>query len=98
MPFPDLLQKAAASVSGWPLIIYVVVVAAICTVACGFVQIRSFFKAWKFTLFPERSDKKSTKGKVDMTPFQAFVNSLSTSLGNGSVAGVAVALSVDDPR
>ncbi|MFC1845616.1 alanine/glycine:cation symporter family protein [Candidatus Dependentiae bacterium] len=92
-----LLQKIANLLLGWPLIAYVIGVSVICTVACGFVQLRYFFKAWKFTLFPERSEKKETKGKVDMSPFQAFVNALSTSLGNGSVAGMATALHLGGP-
>lgn len=97
MSFSVLLQRVVDNVTGWPLIIYVVPVAAICTIACGFVQFRSFFKAWKFTLLPERCDEKSSTGKVDMTPLQAFVNALSTNLGNGSIAGVATAVYAGGP-
>ena len=78
---------------GWPLIIYVMLTALICTFALFFVQFRYFFKAWKFTIFPEKPSEKEIKEKhVDMTPFQAFVNALSTSLGNGSIAGMATAV------
>jgi len=82
---------------GWPLIIYVAIVAVICTFACGFVQFRYFFKMWSFTLFSEKSTEKKVKGKVDMTPFQAFVNALNSSLGNGTVAGVATAIYMGGP-
>lgn len=82
---------------GWPLIIFVVSVAIICTFALSFIQIRYFFKAWKLTLFPEKTVTSSQQEKVDMTPFQAFVNALSTSLGNGSIAGMAVAMTTGGP-
>jgi len=81
---------------GWPLIIFVVSIAIICTIALGFVQCRYFFKAWKLTLFPEKVPTDAQE-KIDMTPFQAFVNALSTSLGNGSIAGMAVAMVVGGP-
>jgi len=79
---------------GWPLIIFVVSIAIICTISLSFIQIRYFLKAWKLTLFPEKVD---TTKDVDMTPFQAFVNALSTSLGNGSIAGMAVAIVMGGP-
>jgi len=80
---------------GWPLIIFVVSIAIICTIALSFIQIRYFLKAWKLTLFPEKVE--NTSQPVDMTPFQAFVNALSTSLGNGSIAGMAVAIVMGGP-
>ncbi len=83
--FLDFLQ-------GWPLIAYVVGTAIVCTLACRFVQFRYFFKAWKYTLFPEKADASKVQGKVDMSPFQAFINALNTSLGNGSIAGMATAI------
>jgi len=82
---------------GWPLIFFVVSVAIICTIALSFVQIRYFLKAWKLTLFPEKVKTENQKEKIDMTPFQAFVNALSTSLGNGSIAGMAVAMTTGGP-
>jgi len=77
---------------GWPLIVYTVAVSIICTVAFSFIQFRSFFKAWRVILFP---DKTVTDG--DMTPLQAFINTLSTNLGNGSVVGAATAVVMGGP-
>ena len=74
-----------------PIIIYVLSISIICTIALRFVQFRYFIKSWKLTLFPEKISKDTTQ-TVDMTPFQAFVNALSTSLGNGSLAGMATAI------
>lgn len=77
---------------GWPLIIYAVFMGALCTVAFSFIQVRSFFTAWKMILFPE---KKAAAG--EMTPLKAFINTLSTNLGNGSVVGGATAVVTGGP-
>lgn len=77
---------------GWPTIIYVLVAVVFLTVTLRFIQIRHFIDSCKFTLFPQSS---GTAG--DMTPFQAFINSLSASLGNGSIGGVAVAIYAGGP-
>lgn len=74
---------------GWPLIIFFVGVATIIMFSLNFIQFRYFITAWKLLLLPD--GVKSGK-KADMTPFQAFLNALSTSLGNGSLGGMATAL------
>lgn len=74
---------------GWPLILYTIGISVICSVAFKWIQIRDFIYAWKLILFPP---KQVSGLKADMTPFQAFLNTLSTNLGNGSIAGVATAL------
>lgn len=89
----DFLNIYAMAINGflwnWPLIILFFISATIITFALGFVQFRYFFKAWKLLLMPG-SVKEGQKG--DMTPFQAFVNALSASLGNGSIGGMATAV------
>jgi len=72
---------------GWPLIIYVLGVSAMVTIALSFIQLRYFITSWKYTFFPSESEEKS-----DMSPFQAFINTLNVSTGNGSLAGMATAL------
>jgi alanine or glycine:cation symporter, AGCS family len=79
-------------IAGVPLLLFVVGVSIICTVAFGFIQFRSFFKAWRVVLAPSKS---AVAGQ--MTPFQAFVNTLSASIGNGSIAGVATAVYAGGP-
>jgi len=71
----------------WPLVLYVAAVSIICTVIFGFVQFRYFIRAWKEIIMPDRVTKPG-----DMTPFQAFISTLSSNLGNGSIAGVATAI------
>ncbi len=87
MGFNDLILSINNFILGWPFLIYVVGISILATVMLNFVQFREFFNAWKLLLF---SDSKATKG--DMTPFEAFINALSTSVGNGSIAGIATAV------
>jgi len=74
-----------------PIILYVIAISVTCSIALYFIQLTQFVKSWKLTLFPEKITRDS-KEQIDMTPFQAFVNALSTSLGNGSLAGMATAI------
>lgn len=77
---------------GWPLLIFVMVISIATTLMLGFVQFRKFFEAWRLTLFAGPSELIG-----DMTPFQAFINALSTSVGNGSIAGIATAVHMGGP-
>ncbi len=72
---------------GWPIIFFVIGVSIIVTLALGFIQLRYFFAAWKYTFTPS-----SSEGKSDMSPIQAFINTLNVSIGNGSLAGMATAI------
>lgn len=78
---------ALNSFMGWPIIFYVIGASIITTLALGFIQLRYFFTAWKYTFTPSASETKS-----DMSPFQAFINTLNVSIGNGSLAGMATAI------
>jgi len=73
---------------GLPLIIYAVGIGLICTIIFRFIQFRAFFQAWRVIIAPQKKEEK----QGDMTPFQAFLNTLSTNLGNGSVVGAATAI------
>jgi AGCS family alanine or glycine:cation symporter len=79
---------------GWPLILSFIAVGLIATVALKCIQFRYFFKAWRLVLAPH---KHAENAQADMTPFQAFVNALSTSIGNGSLAGMATAVHEGGP-
>jgi alanine or glycine:cation symporter, AGCS family len=78
---------------GLPLIIYAVSVGLFCTVAFRFIQFRLFMRGWRLIFNPGK--EQSIKG--DMSPMQAFINTLSTNLGNGSVVGSAVAVFCGGP-
>jgi AGCS family alanine or glycine:cation symporter len=77
----------------WPLILYTIGISLLFTIAMRFVQVRYFFASWQ-AIFP--SEKKAAVAG-EMTPLQAFINTLSTNLGNGSVMGAAVAVFTGGP-
>lgn len=85
--FFDQISSVIEMVMDWPIIFYVIGVSIIVTCALGFVQLRYFFTAWKYTFMPSESEHKS-----DMSPLQAFINTLNVSIGNGSLAGMATAI------
>jgi alanine or glycine:cation symporter, AGCS family len=80
----------------WPLIIYVAVVGVIYTVALHGIQFRRFVESWRVTLFPPTS-AAAKAGSNKTTPIQAFINTLSTGVGNGSIAGMATAIYAGGP-
>jgi alanine or glycine:cation symporter, AGCS family len=75
---------------GWPLIIFVIFSGAIITVALQCIQLRYFAQAWRYVFKAEQ--QVSGQQEAYITPFQAFVNTLSASIGNGSTAGMATAI------
>lgn len=77
----------------WPLIVYTISISLLFTVAMRFVQVRYFFAAWR-AIIPST---KKVEAAGEMTPLQAFVNTLSTNLGNGSVMGASVAVFTGGP-
>lgn len=74
---------------GWPLLIFVIIAGVALTIALDFVQFRYFFRSWKYVFYPI---KGGTQTENYMTPFQAFLNTLSASIGNGSAAGMSTAI------
>lgn len=88
-----IVQKVDTWLWGWPLVGFVIIVGSALTFVLGFVQFRYFARAWKYVFFPEK--RKETENY--MTPFQAFLNILSASIGNGSTAGMATAIAGGGP-
>jgi alanine or glycine:cation symporter, AGCS family len=80
---------------GWPLIIATLVFGVAATVATCFVQVRYFFTAWRLLLFPKKS-KQAVKDEA-LTPLQAFLGALGTSVGNGNIAGIATGIALGGP-
>ena len=66
----------------------------ICTVVFKFVQIRYFTAAWRYFFAPSEQE---TKAGADMSPVQALMNALNSNLGNGTIAGMAIALVAGGP-
>lgn len=88
----QMISKLSTTLWGWPLITLFTFIGVIATVAFKGLQFTDFFEAWKLVLFPPKS-----KRTAEMSPLQAFINSLGGSTGNGSIAGVATAVAVGGP-
>lgn len=93
--FNQFINCATSVVLGWPLIIFVAAASLFCTVSYGFIQFTYFFASWKMALFPSESTIGSSN--TELSPLQAFINSLGMSLGNGAIAGVATSLCIGGP-
>src|SRR5437868_12289880 len=66
------------------------------TLQLNFVQFRYFNESIRSIFKPsKKSDTVVTAGKL--SPFQAFINTLGGNIGNGSLAGIPVAISVGGP-
>ena len=87
-----LIQTISDQVAGLPLLIFVATAALIYTFALRGIQFRYFMRGWRETLQPSGSENVG-----EMTPIQAFVNTLGASIGNGSIAGVATAVYAGGP-
>ena len=79
---------------GWPLVLSILIVSICMTIALGWIQIRYFKKSWYYAIHPTEKNPQNT---AYITPFQAFLNTLSASLGNGSAAGMATAIASGGP-
>ena len=72
-----------------PMLLLVFAAGTIMTVAFDFVQFRYFFASWGYIFKPEPMQGES---RQNISPLQAFLGALSTSMGNGSLVGMGVAI------
>lgn len=76
----------------WPLLFVYACVGIYATFALRFVQLRYLFRSFKYIFVPEKGSSQAL-----MSPFQAFINALSSATGNGSIAGMATAVAFGGP-
>lgn len=88
--FQEIILHVRDFVWGLPLLAFIISTGIITTITLNFLQFRTFFSSWKLIFA-----KQDTSG--ELSPFQAFLNALSTSLGNGSIAGMATAIHAGGP-
>lgn len=93
MDISSNIEYFAAVINGWPLTLYVVAISVICSCVLNFIQVFGLFKGFKLIFKPSHTEKTS----AEMPPLQAFINTLSTNLGNGSIAGMATAVYAGGP-
>lgn len=92
----DLAIRISDWIWGWPLIIVFISAGVLATLMLNFVQFRYFLASCRMVLFPKKSETTLTSG-AEMTSFQAFINALGTSTGNGSIAGIGTAIYAGGP-
>ena len=78
---------------GWPLVIFVIAIGLFFTFQLNFLQFRYFTRSWNYLI----NGVGIKQAENYITPFQAFLNVLSASIGNGSIAGMAVAIVAGGP-
>jgi AGCS family alanine or glycine:cation symporter len=78
----------------WPLVIFFVAYALAVTLMFRGIQFRHFFTSWRYVFQP---DQKVANQEKQISPLQAFMGAISTTLGNGSVSGMAIAMFLGGP-
>ena len=86
------LNTVIASINNYlstPMLLLVFATGIIMTLAFNFIQFRYFLTSFGYIFNPEPAHN----GKANtISPLQAFLGTLSTSMGNGSLAGMGVAM------
>jgi AGCS family alanine or glycine:cation symporter len=86
----DIIEKISQTLWGLPIITFIIAIGIIASFVFNFSQIRYFFTGWKLLFAKKEPD---TALKTDsISSMQAFINALSSSLGNGGLAGMAIVL------
>jgi AGCS family alanine or glycine:cation symporter len=85
----EFLRKTNIVLWDGPIVGLIFFVGVICTLLFRGLQFSYFFKAWNW-IFSRDPDAVIDSTEKSITPIQAFINALSTSMGNGGLAGMAV--------
>ena len=99
----DFVLTLTNAVSGWiwgmPMVVLLFGTGLILTLLTRFVQIRYFRQAVRLVMGTDQppEDKVRVKSAGDITPFQALMTALSSTVGNGNIAGVATAIAAGGP-
>jgi AGCS family alanine or glycine:cation symporter len=88
----SLLSNVGNFLWGWPILGLFTFTGILATLLFRFMQFTYFWQSCKLVIFPPKSTKKA-----EMSPLQAFINSLGGCTGNGSIAGVATAIALGGP-
>jgi len=91
----DFLSKLSGIVWGPPMLILLVGTGIYLTFGLKWLTVRKIGYAFKM-LFQGRK-KEAQKGEGDITPFQALMTALASTIGTGNIAGVATAIALGGP-
>ena len=96
MSLSSILSIMVDNVWSMPTLLFIFGVALYITVQLKFVQFRYLLTSIKSVFqADESSDQVDKSGSL--SPFQAFINTLGANIGNGSLAGMAVAIHMGGP-
>ena len=95
MDFLSLLEKISSVVWSMPFLLFFFGVCIFMTVYLNFVQFTYLMSSIKMIFAPNVPQEKAEENSL--TPFQAFMNTLGGNIGNGSLAGIPVAIAVGGP-
>ena len=92
----DTISNTVGTVNGWvwgpPMLILLLGTGLFLTIGLGFMPLRKIPFA-----FGELLKGRKAHGEGDVTPFGALMTALSSTIGTGNIAGVAVAIAVGGP-
>lgn len=97
MEISNLITVIANNIWSFPLLIGVFAICVFITLKLKFVQIRYFLASINMLFASDNTAQSTTKKSDDLTAFQAFINTLGANIGNGSLAGIPVAICVGGP-
>ncbi len=91
----NYLAQVAQQIWGLPSLLFIAAVAVYITIELRWIQIHYFMHS--FRLLFKKTEQKAVAVAGDLTPLQAFINTLGSNIGNGCLAGTAVALCSGGP-
>ncbi|MBV8660986.1 MAG: sodium:alanine symporter family protein [Candidatus Dependentiae bacterium] len=97
MDFSSIITIVAKNIWGLPLLVGVFAASVFITLQLRFVQFRYFFSAIEMLFLSGGNEKSSARKSDDLTTFQAFINTLGANIGNGSLAGIPIAICTGGP-
>ncbi len=89
-----LIDSFSNFICTWPLLVCFMGTAIVVTIGLKGIPFKKFFTGF-FSLL--KISGNTAKAGAEITPLQAFLNALSTSLGNGAIAGIAAAIHLGGP-
>ncbi|MBI2344568.1 sodium:alanine symporter family protein [Candidatus Dependentiae bacterium] len=95
MDFSIFLLKLSDLVWGMPFLLFFFSVCIFMTIYLDFIQFNYFISSIKMIFGAKKTD--NVANAQTLTPFQAFMNTLGGNIGNGSLAGVPVAIAFGGP-
>ncbi len=95
MDISQILAQADAQIWSMPFLIFFFGSCVVMTLQLKFVQFRYFAESIRLVFKPQSGSGSASAGQL--SPFQAFMNTLGGNIGNGSLSGIPVAIVAGGP-